>query len=44
MLQALVNISLEKFQYAEKEKWAMQNLFMKEREKILKKWTSVQDI
>ena len=37
MLQVLVNVSLEKFQLHEKEAWAMQNLFIKERkEKVLK--------
>ena len=41
MLQVLVNVS-QKVSIAEKEAWAMQKLFMKI--KVLKKWTSVQDI
>ena len=44
MLQVLVNVSFEKFQLHEKEAWAMQKLFIKEKKKVLKKWTSVQDI
>ena len=34
MLQVLVNVSLEKFPIVEKEAWAMQKLFIKEKESI----------
>ena len=46
MLQVLVNVSLEKFSITEEEAWAMQKLFIKEKEmkkmdkcpKYLKQW------
>ena len=43
MLQILVAIS-QKFCCSQKKHEAMQKLFMKIRKKVLKKWTSVQDI
>ena len=44
MLQVLANVSLKKFQLQKEEAWAMQKLFIKEKESIGKKWTSVRDI
>ena len=44
MFQVLKKVPLEKFQLQKKEAWVMQKLFIKEKKKVLKKWTSVRDV
>ena len=43
MLQVIVNVSLEKFQL-QKRGMGYEKVIHKRKEKVLKKWTSVQDI